>query len=132
MLIEQQTPSIREMKIDGYTVRLQFAAQTSPDLIQNIEDLLINSVIQKEISGMDKTTNIWDNRINSTLTVKYWFEIAITRYLNNNGGNEVAKRVYCLYRVSTTQQVDKSDNKADIPMQRIECRRLCEREGWTI
>jgi len=58
MLIEQQTPSIREMKIDGYTVRLQFAAQTSPDLIQNIEDLLINSVIQKEISGMDKTTNI--------------------------------------------------------------------------
>jgi len=35
--------------------------------------------------------------------------------------------------VSTNQQVDKSENnQADIPMQRIECRRFSERMGWSI
>ena len=38
------------------------------------------------------------------------------------------KRVYCLYRVSTKGQVDHND----IPMQRIECRRFAEEQGWTI
>lgn len=43
------------------------------------------------------------------------------------------KRVYCLYRVSTNQQVDHdSNNEADIPMQRLECHRFAERMGWTI
>ncbi len=38
------------------------------------------------------------------------------------------KRVYCLYRVSTKGQVDHND----IPMQRIECRKFAEQQGWTI
>ena len=46
------------------------------------------------------------------------------------------KRVICLYRVSTTQQVFKSqdDNrfKDDIPMQRIVCRQFSEKMDWVI
>lgn len=40
------------------------------------------------------------------------------------------KRVYCLYRVSTTQQVDVV--KDDIPMQRIACHQFAEQMGWSI
>ena len=38
------------------------------------------------------------------------------------------KRVYCLYRVSSTIQLDKQD----IPMQRIACRAFADRRGWEI
>ena len=38
------------------------------------------------------------------------------------------KRVYCLYRVSTMEQVEKDD----IPMQRIACREFAETKGWDI
>ena len=38
------------------------------------------------------------------------------------------KRVICLYRVSTKGQVDKDD----IPMQRIECRKFIDAQGWTL
>lgn len=42
-------------------------------------------------------------------------------------------RVYCLYRVSTSQQVDHNEtDNADIPMQRLECHRFAERMGWEI
>ncbi len=42
-------------------------------------------------------------------------------------------RVCCLYRVSTTKQVDHDDNnQADIPVQRKACREFAERMGWTI
>ncbi len=45
----------------------------------------------------------------------------------------MAERVYCLYRVSTTKQVDRDDhNHADIPMQRKSCREFAEKMGWTI
>lgn len=45
----------------------------------------------------------------------------------------MAERVYCLYRVSTTKQVDHDDqNQADIPMQRKSCHEFAERMGWTI
>lgn len=45
----------------------------------------------------------------------------------------MAERVYCLYRVSTTKQVDHDDqNQADIPMQRKSCREFAEKMGWTI
>ncbi len=45
----------------------------------------------------------------------------------------MAERVYCLYRVSTTKQVDHDDkNQADIPMQRKACREFVERMGWII
>ncbi len=37
-------------------------------------------------------------------------------------------RVYCLYRVSTTGQVDHDD----IPMQRIACHEYALQQGWTI
>ena len=40
------------------------------------------------------------------------------------------KRVYCLYRVSTAQQVDVV--KDDIQMQRIACHDFAARMGWTI
>ena len=38
------------------------------------------------------------------------------------------ERVECLYRVSTKGQVDHDD----IPMQRIECRKFAESQGWII
>lgn len=42
-------------------------------------------------------------------------------------------RVYCLYRVSTDKQVDYTDkSQSDIPMQRKECHRFAEQQGWTI
>ena len=41
-----------------------------------------------------------------------------------------AKRVICLYRVSTTQQVDII--KDDIPMQRLTCRNFSQSMGWEI
>lgn len=45
----------------------------------------------------------------------------------------MAERVYCLYRVSTTKQVDHDDqNQADIPMQRKACHEFAERMSWTI
>lgn len=45
----------------------------------------------------------------------------------------IGNRVYCLYRVSTDQQVDHDEaNHADIPMQRKECHKFAQRMGWTI
>ena len=45
----------------------------------------------------------------------------------------VGKRVWCLYRVSTNQQVDHDEkNEADIPMQRKACHRFAEKMGWAI
>ena len=45
----------------------------------------------------------------------------------------IGNRVDCLYRVSTDKQVDYNDNsQAEIPMQRKECHRFCEKMGWTI
>ena len=45
----------------------------------------------------------------------------------------MAERVECLYRVSTTKQVDHDEqNQADIPMQRKACRKLAEQMGWII
>lgn len=42
-------------------------------------------------------------------------------------------RVCCLYRVSTTKQVDhNAENQADIPMQRKACHEFAEKMGWTI
>lgn len=42
-------------------------------------------------------------------------------------------RVYCLYRVSTTKQVDFDDqNQADIPMQRNACHAFAKKMGWDI
>ncbi len=42
-------------------------------------------------------------------------------------------RVCCLYRVSTTKQVDHDDNnQADIPVQRKACRDFVDRMGWEI
>jgi site-specific DNA recombinase len=38
------------------------------------------------------------------------------------------KRVYCLYRVSTKEQVDGDD----IPMQRIACHEFADQQGWQI
>lgn len=45
----------------------------------------------------------------------------------------IQNRVACLYRVSTTKQVDHDDqNQADIPVQRKACREYAEKMGWTI
>ena len=44
----------------------------------------------------------------------------------------IQNRVCCLYRVSTTKQVDHDDqNQADIPVQRKACREFAERMVWT-
>ena len=45
----------------------------------------------------------------------------------------MAKRVCCLYRVSTDKQVDyDSNHEADIPMQRKACHKFAEKMGWEI
>ncbi len=45
----------------------------------------------------------------------------------------MAERVQCLYRVSTTKQVDHNDqNQANIPMQRKACRGFAKKMGWII
>lgn len=45
----------------------------------------------------------------------------------------MAERVDCLYRVSTTKQVDHDEqNQADIPVQRKACREFAAKMGWTI
>lgn len=45
----------------------------------------------------------------------------------------MAERVCCLYRVSTTRQVDHDElNQADIPMQRKACREFAKKMGWDI
>ena len=40
------------------------------------------------------------------------------------------KRAYCLYRVSTKNQVDVQ--KDDIPMQKIACQEFAKAHGWVI
>ena len=45
----------------------------------------------------------------------------------------MAERVDCLYRVSTTKQVNHDEqNQADIPVQRKACREFAAKMGWTI
>ena len=45
----------------------------------------------------------------------------------------MAERVDCLYRVSTTKQVDHDElNQADIPVQRKACREFADKMGWVI
>ncbi len=45
----------------------------------------------------------------------------------------MAERVCCLYRVSTTKQVDHDEqNQADIPVQRKACHEFADRMGWNI
>ncbi|MBD5134300.1 MAG: recombinase family protein [Clostridiales bacterium] len=45
----------------------------------------------------------------------------------------MAERVHCLYRVSTTKQVDHDElNQADIPVQRKTCREFADKMGWVI
>lgn len=45
----------------------------------------------------------------------------------------MAERVDCLYRVSTTKQVDHDElNQADIPVQRKACRDFADKMGWVI
>lgn len=45
----------------------------------------------------------------------------------------MAERVCCLYRVSTTKQVDHDElNQADIPVQRKACHDFADRMGWDI
>ena len=45
----------------------------------------------------------------------------------------MAERVYCLYRVSTSKQVDHDEkDRADIPMQRKACHEFADKMGWSI
>lgn len=53
--------------------------------------------------------------------------------LSKDALEEEMIRVACLYRVSTTKQVDHDEqNQADIPVQRKACHDFCDRMGWTI
>ena len=55
----------------------------------------------------------------------------IKNYIPNEA--DTGRRVLCLYRVSTDGQVTYNENNdADIPMQRRECRRFLERNGWIL
>lgn len=72
---------------------------------------------------------ILDNRISTTKTVRYRSPAEIfteTQVIE-------MKKVYCLYRVSTTHQVEYSQNTdGDIPMQKTACHEFADRQGWTI
>jgi len=47
--------------------------------------------------------------------------------------SDIGRRVLCLYRVSSDKQLTFNDNNdADIPMQRRECRRFLEQQGWVL
>ena len=55
----------------------------------------------------------------------------IKNYVPNEA--DIGRRVLCLYRVSTDKQVTYNEkNEADIPMQRRECRRFLEQQGWVL
>jgi len=55
----------------------------------------------------------------------------IKQYRQNEA--DTGRRVLCLYRVSTDKQVTYNENnEADIPMQRRECRRFLEQQGWVL
>ncbi len=52
---------------------------------------------------------------------------------SKGGATMAGERVYCLYRVSTSKQVDMDEhNLADIPMQRKACREFAKKMGWDI
>ena len=56
-----------------------------------------------------------------------------TQAINEEINADRIKRVQCLYRVSTEQQVTYNDKKqADIPMQRMACRKFAAEHGWEI
>ena len=38
----------------------------------------------------------------------------------------MSKRVVCLYRASTKQQVDHTDSKHDLPLQELKCRQFAK------
>ena len=55
----------------------------------------------------------------------------IKNYILNEA--DIGRRVLCLYRVSSDKQVTYNENnEADIPMQRRECRRFLEQQGWVL
>ncbi|MCL2837606.1 MAG: recombinase family protein [Oscillospiraceae bacterium] len=57
--------------------------------------------------------------------------VNIKNYIPND--SDIGKRVLNLYRVSTDRQVTYNENnEADIPMQRRECRRFLEQQGWVL
>lgn len=57
--------------------------------------------------------------------------VNIQNYIQNEA--DMGRRVLCLYCVSTDKQVTYNENhEADIPMQRRECRRFLDRQGWIL
>ena len=57
--------------------------------------------------------------------------VNIKSYIPNE--DDIGRRVLCLYRVSTDKQVTYNENnEADIPMQRRECRRFLNQQGWVL
>ena len=60
-------------------------------------------------------------------------DLKFTQEINEEIHAARTKRVQCLYRVSTEQQVTYNDKKqADIPMQRMACRKFAAEHGWEI
>lgn len=60
-------------------------------------------------------------------------DLKFTQEINEEIHAARTKRVQCLYRVSTEQQITYNDKKqADIPMQRMACRKFVAEHGWKI
>ena len=60
-------------------------------------------------------------------------DLKFAQEINEEIHADRTKRVQCLYRVSTEQQVTYNDKKqADIPMQRMACRKFAAEHGWEI
>ena len=60
--------------------------------------------------------------------------LTTSNLLNHTPNSPAAElRVLCLYRVSSNGQLYHNEkNEADIPMQRLECRRFADMMGWKI
>lgn len=56
-----------------------------------------------------------------------------SNFLNHTSSSHNTLRVLCLYRVSSIGQLYHNEkNEADIPMQRLECRKFADMMGWKI
>ena len=89
-----------------------FDATSSTHIYYEKGRLIVNNTIIKELQKDNDLANI-------------------KNYTQNEA--DIGRRVLCLYRVSTDKQVSYNENnEADIPMQRRECRRFIEQQGWVL
>ena len=140
--IKTTLTSVIERYVAGEEIRIWYS--------YNPDELCGMYWLMKQLQPLNCQTTIylvklptWEYGKENTMTSKIaWGEVSPGEWGNYITLQEKAmienrmmtgNRVDCLYRVSTDKQVDYNDkSQADIPMQRRECHRFCEKMGWTI